>query len=146
MTEPQTHEVTTSTTTVPRPRLLDVIRAQRKVIMVGLVLMGACFWFIGQMGEWRTAILTAVGVLLALINHLASEHWLGRVISSGDEPTRGSIAASAFTRLAVLSVVAVGLAALFWPNGVGLLLGLAVFRLIALVMTGIPLLKELKKA
>lgn len=146
MTEPQTHEATTSTTTVPRPSLLDVVRAQRKVIMVGLVLMGACFWFIGQMGEWRTATLTAVGVLLALLNHLASEYWLGKVISSGDEPTRGSIAASAFTRLAVLSVVAVGLAALFWPNGVGLLLGLAVFRLIALVMTGIPLLKELKKA
>ena len=149
MTEPQTHEATTSTTsttTVPRPSLLDVVRAQRKVIMVGLVLMGACFWFIGQMGEWRTATLTAGGVLLALLNHLASEYWLGKVISSGDEPTRGSIAASAFTRLAVLSVVAVGLAALFWPNGVGLLLGLAVFRLIALVMTGIPLLKELKKA
>lgn len=148
MTEPQTHEATstTSTTTVPRPRLLDVVRAQRKVIMVGLVLMGACYWFIGQMGEWRTATLTAAGVLLALLNHLASEHWLGKVISSGAEPTRGSMAGSAFTRLAVLSVVAVGLAALFWPNGVGLLLGLAVFRLIALVMTGIPLLKELKKA
>jgi hypothetical protein len=32
----------------------------------------------------------------------------------------------------------------FWPSGIGLLLGLAVFRLIALVMTTIPLLKELK--
>jgi hypothetical protein len=33
----------------------------------------------------------------------------------------------------------------FWPDGIGLLLGLAVFRLIALVMTGLPLLKELKQ-
>lgn len=130
---------------LPQPTPLGVLRDQRKVIGVAVVLMVACYWFMGQLGEWRTATLTSVGVLLALLNHLVSEYWLARVISSGDEPTRGSIAASAFTRLAVLSVVAVGLAAVFWPNGVGLLLGLAVFRLIALVMTGIPLLKELKR-
>jgi uncharacterized membrane protein YhhN len=52
---------------------------------------------------------------------------------------------STFLRLLVLSVVAVGIAVWFWPDGIGLLLGLAVFRLIALVMTGLPLLKELKQ-
>ena len=166
MTEPQTHDPallpagvssaesseplsTSSPVTAaalpPRPTLLTVLRAQRKVIAVGLVLAVACVWVMGPMGEWRTAALTAAGILLALANHLASELWLGRLISSGEEPTRGSIAASAFTRLAVLSVFAVGAAVVFWPNGIGLLLGLAIFRLIALVMTGIPLLKELKR-
>ena len=53
--------------------------------------------------------------------------------------------ASTMSRLVVLSVVAIGIAVAFWPDGIGLLLGLAVFRLIALLMTGIPLLKELKK-
>jgi len=148
MTEPQTHDPATQSTRAPTaaPRLLTVVRHQRKVIVVGLVLVVACFWFMGQLGEWRTAALTAVGILLAMLNHLATELWLGRLISSGDEPTRGSIATAAITRLSVLSVVAVGAAVLFWPNGIGLLLGLALFRLIALVMTGIPLLKELKKA
>jgi hypothetical protein len=131
---------------LPRPSLLAVVRHQRKVIGVAVVLMVACFWVMGQIGEWQTAALTSAGILLALLNHLASEFWLARLISSGAEPTRGSIAASAFTRLLVLSVVAVGVAVLFWPNGIGLLLGLAIFRLIALVMTGIPLLKELRKA
>ncbi len=46
----------------------------------------------------------------------------------------------------VLAVVAVGVAVVFWPSGIALLLGLAIFRLIALVMTAIPLLKELKNA
>ena len=146
MTEPQTDQSAPAAPPTEAPSWLDVVRAQRKVIGVGLTLMVACFWFIGQVGEWRTAALTATGILLALLNHLASEHWLGKLISSGEQPTRGSIAASAFTRLAVLAVVAVGIAALYWPDGVGLLLGLALFRLIALVMTGLPLLKELKKA
>lgn len=149
MTEPQTHDPAISPSTPrvrpERPTLLGVVRDQRKVIAVGLVLMAACFWVMGPLGEWLTAALTAFGILLALANHLASELWLGRLISSGEEPTRGSIAASAFTRLLVLSVVAVGVAAAFWPSGVGLLLGLAIFRLVALVMTGLPLLKELKQ-
>jgi hypothetical protein len=151
MTEPQTHDPATEVAPDPgpalpaRPSLRGVVHAQRKVIAVGVVLMVACFWVLGPLGEWLTGALTALGVLLALANHLVSELWLGRLISSGEEPTRGSIAASAFTRLLVLSVIAVGVAVAFWPNGVGLLLGLAIFRLIALVMTGIPLLKELKQ-
>ena len=102
MTEPQTDQ--TELQTEPRPSTrptsppppaatptkapswLDVVRAQRKVIGVGLTLMVACFWFIGQVGEWRTAALTATGILLALLNHLASEHWLGKLISSGSSP------------------------------------------------------------
>ncbi len=52
--------------------------------------------------------------------------------------------AATLVRLLVLTVVAVGIAVMFWPDGVGLLLGLAVFRLIALMMTSLTLLKELK--
>ncbi len=45
---------------------------------------------------------------------------------------------STMVRLVVLTVVAVTLAVLFWPDGIGVLLGLAVFRLIALTMTTYP--------
>jgi hypothetical protein len=137
-------ESTTLGTTAARVSVLDVLRHQRKIIGVGLVMMVACYWILGQLREWETATLTAVGVLLALLNHLATELWLAKLISSGAQPTRGKIAATTMVRLLVLSVIAVGTAVVFWPSGIGLLLGLALFRLIALVMTGLPLLKELK--
>jgi predicted MFS family arabinose efflux permease len=127
-----------------RASLVDVVRQQRKILLVGVVLMVASYWVLGQLGEWQTATLTAVGVLLAMINHLVTEYWLARIISSGEEPTRRKIGMSSFVRLMVLAAVAVGAAIAFWPYGIGLLLGLAIFRLIALVMTTIPLLKELK--
>jgi hypothetical protein len=79
-----------------------------------------------------------------MINHLATEYWLARLVTSGEEPTRRRIGVSSFFRLMVLTVVALGATVAFWPYGIGLLLGLAIFRLIALVMTTIPLLKELK--
>jgi hypothetical protein len=138
-----------STATAPpaqRVSVLGVLRHQRKIIGVGLVMMAASYWVLGQLGEWETATLTAAGVGLALVNHLATELWLARLISSGAQPTRHRIAVTTMVRLLLLSAVAVAIAVVFWPSGIGLLLGLALFRLIALVMTGLPLLKELKKA
>lgn len=127
-----------------RASLLTVVRQQRKTMLVGVVLMVASYWVLGQLGEWQTATLTAVGVLLAMINHLATEYWLAKLVTSGEQPTRRRIGVSSFFRLMVLTVVALGATVAFWPYGIGLLLGLAIFRLIALVMTTIPLLKELK--
>jgi hypothetical protein len=151
MTEQVTRPMSTSdsndtTSPVARPSLFRVLRDQRKTLMVALVLVVATYWIAGQLGEWRLAGCIAAGVALGLANHVVTEFWLLKLISSGEQPTRSKIAASTFLRLLVLSVIAVTIAVFFWPDGIGLLLGLAIFRLIALVMTGIPLLKELNKA
>lgn len=130
---------------VRRAGIWRVTRDQRKTILVGLGLVVASFWVAGQLDEWRLAGCIGAGVALGLLNHLATEYWLLRIISSGDHPSRGQMAASTIVRLAVVGAVAVAAAAWFWPDGIGLLLGLALFRLIALVMTGLPLLKELKR-
>jgi hypothetical protein len=122
-----------------------VLRDQRKTIGVAVVLMVLGLFF-GQYGEWTLAFCIAGGVLLGLINHLVTEYWLLRIITSGQQPTRGQLTRTTIVRLTVLSVVAVGIAVAFWPAGIGLLLGLAIFRLISLAMTAIPLLKELKNA
>jgi len=122
------------------------VRDQRKAVYLALGLVVASLWVLSQADGWTTALCAAGGVLLGLANHLGTELWLGKVISSGDELTRHRIMASTFVRLMILAVVAVGVAVAFWPSGIALLLGLAIFRLIALVMTAIPLVKELKDA
>ena len=123
----------------------QVLRDSRKTITVALVLAVAAYWILGQLDQWALAGCIAAGVGLGLANHLATERWLLKIIRSGEEMTRNKIAAATFVRLLVLTVIAVGIAVAFWPDGIGLLLGLALFRLIALVMTALPLLKELKK-
>jgi hypothetical protein len=129
-----------------RASVLRVLRDQRKTLLFAAALMVAAFWIAGQLGEWRLAACIAGGIGLGLVNHLATEYWLMRIIASGEQPTRNKMIASTMTRLLVLTIVAVGIAVMFWPDGIGLLLGLALFRLIALVMTGLPLLKELKNS
>jgi hypothetical protein len=128
-----------------RATLWRVVRDQKKTIAVAAVMIVATYWIAGQFGEWELAGCISGGVLLGLVNHLMTELWLLRIITSGAQPSRGQMVASTLTRLGLLTFVAVGAAVFFWPNGIGLLLGLAIFRLIALVMTGLPLLKELKQ-
>jgi hypothetical protein len=122
-----------------------VIKDQRKAIIVALALAVAVYWVAGQLGEWTLAGCIAGGIGLGLVNHLATEYWLLRIITSGEQPTRNEMIFATVARLTVLTAVAVTIAVVFWPEGIGLLLGLAIFRLVALVMTSVPLLKELKK-
>jgi hypothetical protein len=129
-----------------RPSILRVLRDQRRTVILAAILVAGTYWVAGQLGEWRLAACIASGIALGLLNHLVTEYWLMRIITSGEQPTRNKMIASTMTRLLVLTVVAVGIAVMFWPDGIGLLLGLALFRLIALVMTGLPLLKELKNS
>ena len=126
--------------------LVRVVRDQKKIVYLALAFMVASFWVCGQLGRWTLAGCVAAGVALALANHLATELWLLRLITSGRQATRNEMIAATVVRLLVLTVVAVGLAVMLWPDGIGLLLGLAIFRLIALMMTSLTLLKELKKA
>lgn len=149
MTQPVTpmHDADPHTSPLPAGEKATygrVLRDQRKVIMVAAVMIVADFWVLIQLDDWTLAGCVAGGIVLGLLNHLYTEHWLLKLLVSGEQPTRKKLAMSTISRLAVLSVVAVGCAVAFWPSGIGLLLGLAVFRLIALVMTTIPLLKELK--
>jgi hypothetical protein len=127
-----------------KPSFRRVLRDQRKVLGVAAAMVVADYWILIQLHEWTLAGCIAGGIVLGLLNHLYTEYWLLKLLVSGDQPTRKALTMSTIARLAVLSVVAVGCAVAFWPSGIGLLLGLAVFRLIALVMTTIPLLKELK--
>jgi hypothetical protein len=138
------------TDTVPalttRPSLWRVLRDQRKTVNVALGFAVAALWILSQVDGWRTALCAVAGIFLGLANHVVTEYWLAGLLSAGQQPTRNRLAMSTMTRLAVLSVVAVGAAVAFWPSGIALLLGLAIFRLVALVMTALPLLRELKNA
>jgi uncharacterized membrane protein YhhN len=122
-----------------------VIADQRKIELVALGLMIFSLFFV-QFGGWGIPVSVSIGVLLGLFNHLATERWLLGVLTATGAPTRGQMTWATIRRLVILAVVAIGVAVAFWPEGIGVLLGLAIFRLIALVMTTIPLLKELKNA
>ncbi len=127
------------------PTLGGTIRNQRRALLLAVGLVIAALWISIPLDEWRFGVFLAIGFVLGFANHVLTEHVLKRAIASGDETTRQAYAAGSLIRLMGISVIAVVLTIVFWPDGAAVLFGLAIFHLIALVLTGIPLLREVRK-
>ena len=122
------------------------IGKQRRVVVLAAVLAAGALWVGATLGHWPIGVFVAVGIALGLLNGLFTEHTLARAVAGGDLPDRKQYAMTSLVRLLAVSLVAFALAVVFWPDGATVVFGLALFHLITLVLTGIPLLKELRKA
>ena len=121
------------------------LRNQRRAVILAIVLAVGAFWV--TFGNWRMGALAAAGVALGLINHILTEYAIQKAIGAEDPVTRNAYARSSLLRLGVISVAAFALAVVFWEQGgIAVLFGLAVFHLIALTLTAIPLLREVRNS
>lgn len=119
---------------------------QRRAALLALVLAVGAFWVSVPLGRWPVGVFVSVGIALGLVNQVLTELSLLRSIEGGELLTRGQFAMTSLLRLVGISVVAAVLAVAFWPDGATVLIGLAIFHLIVLVLTGLPLLREMRKA
>lgn len=118
---------------------------QRRAVLLAGCLAVAAIWVAFGFGHWVIGVFIAAGIVLGLINHVFTELTLLRSVQSGEPVNRKQYAMSSMVRLLGISVVAVGLAVGFWPDGATVLFGLAIFHLITLVLTGLPLLRQMRK-
>jgi hypothetical protein len=135
-------------TPVPMPpaTIGRAVRNQRRAVLLAGALVVASIWISIPLGEWRIGLFLAAGFLLGLLNHVLTEYALQKAISSGDPMTRQAYASSSLIRLALISVLGLGVAAIYWPDGAAVIFGLAIFHMIALTLTAIPLLREVRKS
>jgi hypothetical protein len=126
--------------------LARAVTKQRRAVLLAAGLVAASMWIAVPLGRWQAGLFVVSGIALGLLNHVLTELTLLRAVDGDDMLTRKQFAMSSFVRLMVISLVAVTLAVIFWPAGAMVLVGLAFFHLITLVFTGLPLLKEIRKA
>ena len=126
------------------PMLARAVTKQRRAVLLAAGLVAASMWIAVPLGRWQAGLFVAAGIALGLLNHVLTELTLLRAVGGDDMLTRRQFAMSSFVRLMVISLMAVILAVAFWPTGAMVLVGLALFHLIALVFTGLPLLKEIR--
>jgi hypothetical protein len=123
-----------------------VLGKQRRVILVGLALAVAGIWIAVPLGHWQAGVFFAIGVALSFLNHLLTELALYRTLDQGTIPTRKQFAMGSLSRLMIVTAIAIALVIAFWPYGAAVLFGLALFHLVLLVFTGLPLLNEMRNA
>jgi hypothetical protein len=120
------------------------VRNQKRALILAGTLIAASIWVSIPMGEWRIGVFLAAGIVIGTLNHLMTEYAIQKAVASEDPITRSAYARSSLARLGIVSLLAFGLAAFFWPDGAATLFGLAIFHLVALALTAIPLLREVR--
>jgi len=96
-------------------------------------------------GHPVAGVFFAVGLLLGLLNAYLLRRSAG-MYATVVAPQKSRFALGALGRLALISMIALVIAWYTLPDGLAVLAGLAVFQLVMIVVTLIPLLRDLRES
>jgi hypothetical protein len=107
---------------------------------IAAVVVGFSAWA----GSVMFGVFFAGGLALGLLNALLVK-WSVGSIAAQDHPLKRKVALNSATRLIVITVIALVVAYLFRPVGLGIVFGLAVFQVVLVLSTVLPVWQKLRK-
>lgn len=108
------------------------------VVLTGLVTLGT-----GLLGRPMFGVFFGVGLLLGLVNGLLVQRSVG-AITAQDHPLKKKMAVNSATRLLLLTGIGLVIAYFFRPAGIGVVFGMALFQVILVFSTSLPVLRAMK--
>ncbi|GAB2991198.1 hypothetical protein GCM10017788_45480 [Amycolatopsis acidiphila] len=131
---------TDAVSAIPAGKMLNL---RRPLIMAGA--MGALgLVATGLLGHILMGVFGCAGLLLGLLNTRLVQRSVSRATIT-ENPSKRALAFSALGRLAIITVIAVGMAFIVRPDGLGVFVGLAVFQFIITASTAGTVVKELRQ-
>lgn len=117
----------------------------RRAAIVAAALAVAGFVVLAPMGYPLAAAFFCAGLGLGLLNTALVQRSASRFSTMGN-PSKKRFAVAVLGRLALITVLALSLAMLLQPEGLGVFAGLAAFQLMVIFLAAVPMLKELRQA
>ncbi|HWS93464.1 MAG TPA: ATP synthase subunit I [Mycobacterium sp.] len=99
----------------------------------------------GLAGHLMVGVYFGIGLLLGLLNALMVRRSV-ESITARDHPLKRSMALNSASRLAVITIIALIIAYVFRPAGLGAMFGLALFQVLLVASTALPVWKKLRTA
>jgi hypothetical protein len=91
----------------------------------------------GLSGHLKVGVFFGIGLLLGLLNALLVRRSV-ESITARDHPLKRSMALNSVSRLAIITIVGLIIAYHFRPAGLGVLFGLALFQMLLVATTALP--------
>jgi L-asparagine transporter-like permease len=114
------------------------------LLVLSAALTAAAMVLAGVWGQLLFGVFFGVGLALGLCNALLVRRSV-LSITATDHPLKAKMALNSATRLLVITVIALTIAALFARHGgLGVVVGLAVFQVILILATIVPVVKKLR--
>jgi hypothetical protein len=125
---------------IPAGKMLNL---RRPLIMAGAIgVLGIIATAVA--GHVLMGVFGVIGLALGLLNTRLVQRSVSRATIT-ENPSKRALAFSAVGRLAVVSILAIGIALLVRPDGLGIFVGLAVFQFIITASTAGTVVKELRQ-
>ncbi|WP_343601021.1 ATP synthase subunit I [Mycobacterium sp.] len=114
-----------------------------RLLGVSLGLTVAATSAAGWAGHPMLGVFFGIGLLLGLLNALLVRRAV-TVITAVEHPVKKTMALNSAGRLAIISVIGLVIAFVFRPTGLGVVFGLAVFQILLVLSTALPVWKKLR--
>ncbi|WP_167099281.1 ATP synthase subunit I [Mycobacterium sp. DL592] len=117
-----------------RPVRLLAICCALTILAVGLAAFA---------GHIMYGVFFGIGLALGLLNAVLVQRSV-ESITAGDHPLKRKMALNSATRLLIISAIGLAIAFSFRPTGLGVLFGLALFQVLLVLSTALPVWKKIR--
>jgi hypothetical protein len=114
-----------------------------RLFAISLVLTVAAVAIAASLGSPKVGVFFGVGLLLGLLNALGVQRSVA-AITADAHPLKKKMALNSATRLLVITTVGLAIAFIFRPAGLGVVFGLALFQVLLVLSTALPVWKTLR--
>jgi ATP synthase I chain len=97
----------------------------------------------GALGHPMVGAFFGVGLLLGLLNALGVQRSVA-AITAEEHPLKKKMAINSASRLMIITVIGLAIAFVFRPEGLGVVFGLALFQVLLVASTALPVWKKLR--
>jgi uncharacterized protein (DUF58 family) len=118
-----------------RPFRLSLICVAITAVAVGAAAVLGNAWF---------GLFFGIGLGLGLLNALLVQRSVESITAEA-HPLKRKMALNSATRLLVITVIGLTIAFVFRPTGLGVVFGLALFQVLLVLTTALPVMKALRK-
>jgi hypothetical protein len=108
------------------------------VVLTGLATLAA-----GLLDHVIVGVFFGVGLGLGLLNAVLVQRSV-EAITAGAHPLKRKMALNSATRLLVMTVIGLTIAFIFRPQGLGVVFGMALFQVVLVISTALPVMKKIR--
>jgi hypothetical protein len=114
-----------------------------RLLAISLALTAAAMLVVGSLGHVMVGVFFGVGLLLGLLNAIGVQRSVA-AITADAHPLKKKMAMNSAGRLLVVTVIGLTVAFVFRPAGLGVVFGLALFQVLLVGSTALPVWKKLR--
>jgi len=97
----------------------------------------------GLLGYPMVGVFFGIGLVLGLLNAVLVQRSVDAITAEA-HPLKRKMAVNSATRLLVMTVIGLTIAFIFRPQGLGVVFGMALFQVVLVLSTALPVMKKIK--